>query len=267
MDKLERVIEILKGMDGAVVACSGGVDSTFLLKLAAMSGIRTLAVTSASPSHPEWDLRAASEMAALIGAPHRIIRTDELENPKYSANGPDRCYHCKNELFAALRRIAGEEGLECVLDGSTADDALDFRPGFLAARSHGVRSPLMEAGLGKKEIRWHSRRLGLPTWEKPSSPCLASRVPYGTPITGERLNKIFLSEAALRELGLREFRVRDHGTVARLEVAREEFQFALEIKDEIIKKLKKHFKFVSLDLEGFRSGSLNTALDPTGKPD
>ena len=265
MEDVERVIEILKGMRGAVVALSGGVDSAFLLKLVGMSGIRALAVTSASPSHPEWDLRAAAEIAALAGVPHKVIRTHELENPEYSANGPDRCYHCKNELFAALRRIAEEEGLECVLDGSTADDLQDYRPGLKAARAHGVRSPLMEAGFGKDEIRLHSRRLGLPTWAKPSSPCLSSRIPYGTPVTEERLRRIFLSEAALRELGLKEFRVRDHGTVARLEVSMEEFRFALGMKDEIVKELKKHFKFISLDLEGFRSGSLNGAIDGEGR--
>lgn len=262
MEDVERVIEILKGMGGAVVACSGGVDSTFLLKLVAMSGIRALAVTSVSASHPEWDVRMAAEMAVLTGLPYRTILTRELENPGYSSNGPDRCYHCKNELFADLRRIADEEGLECVLDGSTSDDRLDFRPGLRAARAHGVRSPLMEAGLGKVQIRQCSKRLGLPTWDKPSSPCLSSRVAYGIPITEERLRKISLSESALRELGLREFRVRDHGTVARLEVSPEEFRFALDIRDEIVRKLKKHFKFVSLDLEGFRTGSLNRVLDP-----
>ncbi|MDA8387403.1 MAG: ATP-dependent sacrificial sulfur transferase LarE [Nitrospiraceae bacterium] len=261
MKDIERLIDILKGMGGAVVACSGGVDSTFLLKLAALSGIRALAVTSASPSHPEGDVRAAGEMAAAIGVPHRTISTGELENPAYSSNGPDRCYHCKNELFAALRRIAEEEGLQSVIDGSTSDDRLDFRPGLKAALAHGVRSPLMEAGLGKDEIRRYSKRLGLPTWDKPSSPCLASRVPYGTPITEERLRRIGLAEEALRGLGLKVFRVRDHGAVARLEVAREEFQFAFDARDEILKKLKTHFEFVSLDLEGFRTGSLNRLLD------
>ncbi|MDA8326181.1 MAG: ATP-dependent sacrificial sulfur transferase LarE [Nitrospiraceae bacterium] len=263
---LERLIDIIKGLGSAVVAFSGGVDSTFLLKAVKLSGIRALAVTSASPSHPEWDVRAAVDMAAATGVPHRIIRTRELEDPRYSSNTPERCYSCKDELFTALGEIAAHEGFTHVIDGSTADDLMDFRPGLKAARTHGVRSPLMEAGLGKNEIRELSRRLGLPTWDRPSSPCLASRVPYGTPITEARLRKIALSETALRALGLREFRVRDHGDVARVEVAPEEFQFAVKMKDEIVKALRAHFRFVCLDLEGFSSGSLNRVLQKETRP-
>ncbi|MDA8085418.1 MAG: ATP-dependent sacrificial sulfur transferase LarE [Nitrospiraceae bacterium] len=257
----ERLAGIIKGLGSAVVACSGGVDSTFLLKAVKLSGIRALAVTSASASHPEWDVRTAVDMAAATGVAHRIIRTRELENPDYSSNTPMRCYACKDELFRALGEIAKNEGFAHVIDGSTADDISDFRPGLRAARHHGVRSPLMEAGLGKNEIRQLSRQLGLPTWDKPSSPCFASRVPYGTPITEARLARIALSETALRELGLREFRVRDHGDVARVEVAPEEFPFAFGIREGIVERLRAHFRFVCLDLEGFRTGSLNRVLD------
>ncbi len=254
---LDRLTGILKGLGSAVVACSGGVDSTFLLKAVKLSGIRALAVTSASPSHPQWDVQTAIEMASAIGIPHKIIKTCELENPAYRENPPDRCYYCKSELFAALTQIARNEGFCCVIDGSTADDLGDFRPGMKAAGELGVRSPLLEAGLGKDEIRRLSRELGLGTWDKPSSPCLASRVPYGTPVTEAGLRKLALSEEALRALGLREFRVRDHGDVARVEVSQADFDRALAAKKEIVAALKGHFRYVCLDLEGFRSGSLN----------
>ena len=261
MVNLERLIEILKDLESVVVACSGGVDSTFLLKAVKLSGVRALAVTSASASHPQWDIETAAGMAAGIGVPHRIIKTRELQNRGYFENTPERCFSCKDELFRELNEIAAKEGFKNVIDGSTADDISDFRPGLKAARAHGIRSPLMEAGLGKNEIRELSRRLGLATWDKPSSPCLASRVPYGTPITEARLGRIALSETALRALGLREFRVRDHGDVARVEVAGEEMEFAFKIKDEIVSALRAHFKFVCLDLEGFRTGSLNRVLE------
>ena len=260
MDSLDRLIEILKGLESAVVACSGGVDSTFLLKAVKLSGIQALAVTSASPSHPERDLQTAIRVAASIGVPHRLINTRELENPGYSGNPPERCYYCKSELFSVLTEIARKEGFNCVTDGSTADDLLDFRPGMRAAALYGVKSPLLDAGLGKEEIRLLSRRLGLDTWDKPSSPCLASRVPYGTPITEAGLKKIALSEDALRGLGLREFRVRDHGDVARVEVSGPEFELALAARKEIVAALKEYFRFVCLDLEGFKSGSLNRAI-------
>ncbi len=258
---LDRLIELLKGIESAVVAFSGGVDSTFLLKAVKISGIRALAVTSASPSHPQWDVQTAIEMASSIGMPHRLIKTLELENPRYSENSPDRCYYCKSELFSALADIARKEGFGCVMDGSTADDLNDFRPGMKAAGQYGVKSPLLEAGLGKDHIRRLSRELGLCTWDKPSSPCLASRVPYGTPVTEAGLRKLALSEAALRGLGLREFRVRDHGDVARVEVSQEDFDLALAARKEIVSALKGHFRFVCLDLEGFRSGSLNRTID------
>ncbi len=257
---LDRLTGSLKALESAVVAFSGGVDSTFLLKAVKLSGIRALAVTSASPSHPKWDVQAAVEMASVTGVPHRLIRTRELENPGYYENPPDRCYYCKSELFSALADIARREGYMCVIDGSTADDLEDFRPGMKAAHELGVRSPLLEAGLGKEQIRRLSRELGLCTWDRPSSPCLASRVPYGTPVTEAGLQRIALCEEALRELGLREFRVRDHGDVARLEVSQADFALALSAKEKIVAALKGHFRFVCLDLEGFRSGSLNRMI-------
>ena len=265
MGSLDHLIGILKGLGSAVVAFSGGVDSTFLLKAVKMSGIEALAVTSVSPSHPEWDVKTARDMTSEIGIAHRLIETHELENSGYSENSRQRCYYCKSELFAALSEIAQKEGFHHVIDGSTADDLNDYRPGMKAASRYGIKSPLLEAGLGKKEIRNFSRQLGLDTWDRPSSPCLASRVPYGTPITIEGLRKIAQSEIALRRLGLREFRVRDHGDVARVEVSGPDFETALTAKKEIVAALREHFRFVCLDLEGFRSGSMNRVIDEKGE--
>lgn len=259
---LSSLIKILKEIDSAVLAYSGGVDSTFLLKAMKISGMRALAVTGESESVPPPDLRDAIKMAGIIGVPHRLIRTNELKNEKYFLNKPDRCFHCKDELFGVLRGIASREGYICVLDGSTVDDIDDYRPGREAAKKHGVRSPLAEAGIGKKKIRELSREFGLPVWDKPSSPCLASRIPYGMPVTEDKLRNIARAEAFLLELGLSEFRVRHHGEIARIEARARDFGKILEAGEKISEALRAlGFKFICLDIEEFRSGSLNRVLD------
>ncbi len=217
-DKLEKLIDILKGMEGAVLAYSGGVDSTLLLKMLRLSGIKAIAVTSKSPTTPEHDLADAKRMGGEIGIEHRIIETSEMEDEDFIKNSPDRCFHCKDELFKKLRAIADAEGFSVVVDGANLDDTDDFRPGMRAAEAHGVRSPLIEAGLRKDEIREASRKLGLDTWGKPSSACLSSRIPYGTPITTDALERVAEGERVLREMGFEALRVRDHGAIARIEV-------------------------------------------------
>ncbi len=261
-DKLERLIGILKGMEGALLAYSGGVDSTFLLKMLRLSGIKAIAVTSQSPTVPPHDLEDAGRMAREIGVEHRVIETSEMEDENFTANSPDRCFHCKDELFKKLRAIADAEGFSVVVDGANLDDTDDFRPGMRAAEAHGVRSPLIEAGLRKAEIREASRELGLDTWEKPSSACLSSRIPYGTPITLESLKRVEKGEKVLREMGFTALRVRDHGAIARIEVPGEQMREVLDKKDALISRLREAgFKFVCLALEGLRSGSMNRLIE------
>jgi len=261
-EKLQSLVEMLKGMDGAVLAYSGGVDSTFLLKALELVGIRAIAVTSKSPTVPAQDLEDAERFARALGIEHRVIETSEMEDENFTSNSPDRCFHCKDELFGRLRAIADKVGMPFVLDGSTLDDASDHRPGMRAAKEHGVRSPLLDAGFTKDDIREASRELGLETWEKPSSACLSSRIPYGTPITVESLKRIEESEKALRAMGFKALRVRAHGPVARIEVPHEQMPEALKLKDAIAEKLKEAgFKFVALDLEGLKSGSMNRLIE------
>lgn len=254
---LARLTGIIRGLGSAVVAFSGGVDSSLLLKGVSLSGIRALAVTASSASMPPDDMKDALRMAELIGVEHRVIRTEELKNELYAANPPERCFYCKEELFSRLKGIAQTGGFDFVIDGATADDLRDYRPGAGAARLFGVRSPLMEAGLGKKQVRELSRWLGLPTWDKPASPCLSSRIPHGMPITKDALRRVALSEEALRGLGFRELRVRHHNELARVEIPLAELDRALAMRQRIVDALRRHFRFVCLDLEGFRSGSLN----------
>lgn len=265
--KLDSLLDTLRGMNTALLAYSGGVDSTFLLKALKLSGIRTLAVTAQSETTPHHDLEDAVRMAREIGVEHRIIGTAELKNERYLVNPPDRCFYCKDELFSILKGIAEEEGMTFVIDGSTRDDMDDYRPGMRAAREHGIRSPLAEVGFTKNEIRDVSRALALPTWNKPASPCLSSRLPYGVRITPAALKRVALAEGFLRTLGFDELRVRDHGGSARIEVPPEAMNRLLESKNEIINKFRSlGYDFVSLDLEGLRSGSLNRAVrDVTGK--
>ncbi|MEW6162796.1 MAG: ATP-dependent sacrificial sulfur transferase LarE [Nitrospirota bacterium] len=263
-DKLAHLVNILKNMQSAVLAYSGGVDSTFLLKALEISGIRSLAVTAISEKTPHNDLLTAKEIVAEPGIEHRIIKTDELSMEKFVSNTPDRCFFCKDELFKKLTDIAASEGYMFLLDGSNMDDTLDYRPGREAATKYNVRSPLIEAGLSKKEIRELSRQLGLPTWDKPSSPCLASRFPYGQRITKEALRRVEKAEEFLREIGFHEVRVRDHDSIARIEVGEREIDLMLTPKRRglISERLKSlGYRFISLDLEGYRMGSMNRTTE------
>jgi len=260
--RMDRLISILKEMGSAVIAFSGGVDSTFLLKAAALSGMKALAVTGNSPTMPEHDLLDAKAAARAIGFPHMVIETSEMEKDDFRKNPPDRCFHCKSELFGRLREIAESEGYAYLLDGSNLDDADDWRPGRRAALEIGVRSPLMDAGLRKRDIRDLSRALGLCTWDKPSSPCLSSRFPYGESITVEALKRVEEAEKFLKSFGFRELRVRHHGDVARIELREEDIVRMLDpgLRTAVTERFRSlGYSFVSLDLEGFRSGKMNVA--------
>lgn len=262
-EKFSHLIEIIKTMESAVLAYSGGVDSTLLLKAIQLSGIRALAVTAVSETMPENDLLFSKKMCEETGIKQRIIKTEELNIENFAKNPHDRCFYCKDELFSKIREIAGE-GYRFVLDGSNFDDTADWRPGRNAALNHNVRSPLIEAGLDKKEIREISQRLNLPSWDKPSSPCLASRFPYGEQITAGALKQVAEAEGFLRSLGFKEFRVRHHRDIARIELKEEDMAMALkpEIRKAIAEKLKSiGYRFVVIDIEGFRSGRMNEGIE------
>ncbi len=260
--RYEALLDLLRGMGRVVVAFSGGVDSSFLLAVAVEClGENVLAVTGLSPSVPAAEREEAGALAKQVGARHRWIETAELARPGYVANAQDRCYFCKTELYDRLGEIARTEGFAWVLDGANLDDLGDVRPGREAARQHGVRSPLVEAGLTKADIRELSHALGLPTWEKPAMACLASRIPHGTPVTIERLGQVEAAEAALRALGFRQVRVRHHEGVARIELPPEERARLLDpaLADEIVQRVKAAgYQYVVLDLEGYRPGGRPT---------
>lgn len=260
--KLERLRATIAGLGRVIVAYSGGVDSTLVLKVAhEVLGDNALGVLSDSASVPRSEVRAALEVAAQIGARVRVIHTDELDDPNYAANPLNRCYFCKSHLHDALWDIARAEGYTAILDGTNADDVGDFRPGQEAARERGVRSPLLEADITKAEVRGLARMLGLPNWNKPATACLSSRIPYGTPVTPEVLRRVEAAEEALRDLGFRQLRVRHHDTVARIEVPPEEFARVLDLREEIVRRIRAAgYVYVTLDLLGFRSGSSNEVL-------
>ncbi|MBI4691519.1 MAG: ATP-dependent sacrificial sulfur transferase LarE [Nitrospirae bacterium] len=263
-NNFERLIAILKKLDNVILAYSGGVDSTLLLKALQLAGIKSLAVTAVSETMPEEDFLCAKRMVEEIGMEHRIINTAELEKEDFAKNPPDRCFYCKDELFGRLQEIADKEGYNFILDGSNLDDIDDWRPGRKAALKYGVRSPLIEAGLNKDEIRRLSSNLNLSTWDRPSSPCLASRFPYGERITGDALKQVADAEKFLRSLGFIGFRVRHHRDVARIELEENEIRklLARNIKAAVVKKLKSFgYKFITVDLEGFRSGRMNDGLN------
>jgi pyridinium-3,5-biscarboxylic acid mononucleotide sulfurtransferase len=263
-EKLEKLKKTLREMGTVLIAYSGGVDSSFLAVTAhEVLGQHSLAVFASSPVAPPMEKEAAGSLAHQFGLRFRIIESNEMDNPDFVANPPERCYYCKRELFSELKPIALAEGLKWVADGTNADDLSDYRPGRKASAEAGIRSPLLEVGLTKAEIRQLSRAQGLPTWDRPASPCLASRIPYGIPVTAETLNKIAQGEKYLHSLGLRQVRLRHHGDIARIEL--DQPDMAKIIKTDIRQGVIEHFKalgykYVTLDLTGYRTGSLNEVL-------
>ncbi len=263
--KEERLREIFRELDSVIVAYSGGVDSSYVAYVAnAELGPRAVCITGQSASLPEYQRAEIDTVVQKFGFQHEVIQTEELENPGYRANNPDRCFFCKDELYTKLEAVARTRGVKNIVDGSTVDDLGDYRPGRRAASQHAVRSPLIEAGLTKSEVRELSRRATLPTWDKPASPCLSSRIAYGTTVTIERLGKVDRGEEILREFGFREFRVRHHDQLVRIEIAPAEMDRVLrrDLVAELARRFRElGFKYVTLDLEGFRSGSMNEVLD------
>jgi uncharacterized protein len=269
-DKLIRLQTIITEAGPSIIAYSGGVDSTFVAAVAHdILRDGALAITGVSPSVPAAEVEEAKTLAAQIGIAHELIDTREMDDPDYVANNPDRCFHCKDELYGRLAQIASERRFSAVLDGCNLDDTGDFRPGRRAAADHGVRSPLLEAELTKTEIRELSRERGLPTWDKPAMACLSSRIPYGTPVTVESLSSVERAEQHLRSLGIRQLRVRHHvlpsgDTVARIETDDAGMHALLADRQAITERLKAFgYLYITLDLAGYRTGSLNEALKKT----
>jgi len=263
-EKLENLKKMISEMGHVLIAFSGGVDSTFLLKVCVdvLGRENVIAVTASSPTY-EMDETEAKKIAQFFGVKHVIIHTNEMGNEKFLSNTVERCYFCKKELFSKLKEIAAEHGIKHVLDASNADDSLDYRPGMKAARELGIKSPLLEAGITKEEIRKFSKEMGLPTATKPSQSCLASRFPYGEKITEEKLKMVAEAEKFLKELGFKVVRVRHHGNIARIEVDKNEMVRLMEerIRKKIYERLKEiGYTWVCLDLMGYRSGSMNEAI-------
>jgi uncharacterized protein len=262
--KFEKLVSALRETEGVLVAFSAGVDSTFLLQVAHMAlGERAVALTAASPTAPPGELEAAKDFTERLGCRHIIVDSHELENPSFAQNPSNRCFFCKDELYRICRDQAQETGITTIVDGTNLDDLKDHRPGLQAANQWGIRHPLVEAEMTKQEIRGYSQQLGLPTWDKPSSPCLSSRFPYGTQINLERLNQVGVCESFMKQRHFREFRVRYHGDLARIELAQNEMDrfFDKETREAVVEQFKAAgFNYVSLDLQGYRTGSLNEAL-------
>lgn len=262
--KEEKLFSILRNLGRVLVAYSGGTDSAYLAWAARQAlGDNCIAITADSPSIPESHKRDAIEFAKQFGIRHELIPSYEFENPAYAANNPDRCFHCKDELFRRMEQIAPAFGGAAIVYGVNTDDLGDYRPGQSAARMHDVKAPLVDAGLTKPEIRELSRLAGLPTWDRPAAACLSSRIPYGTPVTPENIRQVETAEEELRELGFRQFRVRYHTELARIEIARDEMERALSL--EMFDKLSAIFKrlgftYVTLDLNGYRQGAMNEVL-------
>ena len=265
--KEERLRELFRGLESVIVAYSGGVDSSYVAYVAnAELGTRAVCITGQSASLPSYQNEEIDRVVKNFGFNHEVINTDELQLPGYRANNGDRCFFCKDELYSKLESVARSRGIEYIVDGSTVDDLDDYRPGRQAAKQHAVRSPLIEVGLNKNEVRELSRRATLPTWDKPASPCLSSRIAYGTTVTIERLQNVDRGEEILREFGFREFRVRHHDTLVRLEISPAEMDRVLQkdVIDQLAARFRElGFKYVTLDLHGFRSGSMNEALPIT----
>jgi uncharacterized protein len=265
LEKEQQLFANLRSMDRVIVAFSGGTDSAYLAWAAnRVLGRNAVAITADSASLPASHKRDAEAFVERFGIVHEYVRTTEFENPDYARNDPNRCFHCKDELFTRLEQVGRARGYEHVIYGVNADDLSDYRPGQNAAKQHQVAAPLADAGLTKAEIRELSRLAGLPTWDRPASACLSSRIPYGTPVTIETVKTVETGEELVKALGFRQFRVRFHGEIVRLEIARDELPKALTIEmaqrfTAIFKELG--FRYVTLDLEGYRQGSLNEVLD------